>query len=98
MARNTAQRSPSDARFDLRLPETAKARIEQAAELLGSTATEFVRKAADEAARKVLADHERTVLTENDRKAFFAALLAPGKPSEALLEAAARHKKLVKPS
>jgi uncharacterized protein (DUF1778 family) len=90
-----ARKSRVDARFDLRLPEPAKNRIERAAEITGRTATEFVRAAADNAARKVLADHEKTVLTESDRKVFFAALLKPAKPSRALLDAAKRHKKLV---
>jgi len=90
-----ARKARVDARFDLRLPEPAKDRIERAAEITGSTTTEFVRAAADDAARKVLADYENTVLVEDDRKVFFAALLNPGKPSQVLLDAAERHKKLV---
>jgi uncharacterized protein (DUF1778 family) len=86
------------ARLDLRLPEQTKSRIERAAEITGSSATEFVRTAADDAARKVLADYEQTVLTGADRKAFFAALLNPEKPSPDLLDAARRHKKLVSKS
>lgn len=95
MVRGAGRKSRIDARFDLRLPEPAKDRIERAAEITGSTATEFVRAAADSAAQKVLADYEKTVLSENDRKVFFAALLNPAKPSQALLDAAKRHKKLV---
>ncbi len=88
-------KSRIDARFDLRLPERTKERIERAAEILGSTATEFVRTAADDAAQKILADYERTVLSDKDRKAFFAALRKPAKPSQTLVAAARRHKKLV---
>lgn len=96
MSTTGAARKPRvDARFDLRLPESAKDRIERAAEITGSTATDFVRTAADNAAQKVLADYEKTVLSENDRKVFFAALLNPGTPSQALMDAAARHRKLV---
>lgn len=92
----TAKKLRADARFDLRLSGQAKDHIDRAAELIGSTATEFVRTAALSAAKKVLEDYERTVLTENDRKMFFAALLNPEKPSQALLDAARRHKKLVR--
>ncbi len=91
----TARRSRADARFDLRLPELAKERIERAAEILGSTATEFVRTAADDAAQRVLAEYERTMLRENDRTVFFAALLDPAAPATALLDAADRHAKTV---
>lgn len=91
----TVKKLRVDARFDLRLSQQVKDHIDRAAELVGSTATEFVRTAALSAAKKVLEDYEQTALTENDRKMFFAALLNPAKPSQALLDAARRHKKLV---
>jgi uncharacterized protein (DUF1778 family) len=89
------RKSRVDARLDLRLSEPTKERIDRAAKITGRTATEFVRTAAESAAQKVLAEYERTILAEDERELFFAALLNPGSPSKALLEAAERHKRLV---
>lgn len=87
---------PKTARMEQRTKPHVKAEIQRAAALLGVDETTFITSVAYERARETIRDHQRTVLAPEDQAAFFAALDAPAKPSKALKEAVALHKKLVR--
>jgi uncharacterized protein (DUF1778 family) len=79
-------------RLNARITPSAKAVLERAASLEGRSITDFVVAKAMEAAVRSIVDHERVVLTEREREAFFAALLAPPKPSDRARRAVARYR------
>ena len=85
---SAAPDEPRTARMEQRTKPRVKARIRQAAALLGVDETAFVIGAALARADAVIAEHERTLLAAADREAFFAALDAPAEPTEALRAAA----------
>jgi uncharacterized protein (DUF1778 family) len=78
-------------RIELRVGASAKELIQRAMAVTGLTAGEL----AYEGARRVLDEHERMMLTGADREAFFAALMKPPEPSEALIAALRRHRDLM---
>ena len=77
-------------RLNARITPSAKALLERASSLEGRSVTDFVVAKAMEAAVRSIADYDRIVLTEQERDRFFAALLAPPKPSERARKAAKR--------
>jgi len=89
-------KEPKTARMEHRTTPGVKKTIQDAAALLGVDETTFVTSVALERAREAIAAHERTVLRGRDRDAFFAALEAPAEPSDALLDAVALHRRIVK--
>lgn len=74
----------SDTRINLRTSPEAKALIERAAALMGTTVSSFMLQNAYEAAQRLVAQHETIVLSDRDRDAFLAAIDNPGEPTEAL--------------
>ncbi len=90
-AASDALDEPKSARMEQRLKPHVKARIQEAAALLGVDETTFVTTAAYERAEAALADRARTRLTAEDAAAFLAALDAPAAPTDALKEALALH-------
>jgi len=81
-------------RIHLRLNTLTKKKIERAAELSGATITDFVISTAVSKADQVIGEQERITLYGRDRDAFLQAVLNPEKPTKALIEAMAHHRRL----
>jgi len=82
----TLQPRGESARINLRTSPEAKALIERAAALMGTTVSGFMLQNAYEAARRLVAGHETLILADRDRNAFLAAMDNPGEPNQALKE------------
>lgn len=74
------------ARINLRTSPEAKALIERAAAIMGSTVSSFMLQNAYEAARRLVAEQEVITLSDRDRDAFLAALENPPEPTQALIK------------
>jgi uncharacterized protein (DUF1778 family) len=72
------------ARINLRTSPEAKALIERAAALMGTTVSSFMLQNAYEAAQRLVAGHDTLTLADRDRDAFLAAMDNPGEPNQAL--------------
>lgn len=77
-------------RINLRASPEAKALIERAAALMGTSVSGFMLQNAYEAARRIVADNDTLMLTQRDFEAFVAACENPLPPNEALRELLAR--------
>ncbi len=71
-------------RINLRTSPEAKALIERAAALMGTTVSGFMLQNAYEAARRIVADNDNLVLSQTAFDAFIAACEDPAEPNEAL--------------
>lgn len=71
-------------RINLRASSEAKAMIERAAALMGTTVSAFMIQNAYEAAQKLVAEWETITLSDRDRDAFLAALDNPPEPNAEL--------------
>lgn len=78
------------ARINLRTSPEAKALIERAAALMGTTVSSFLLQNAYETARRVVADHDNLVLSVEAFDAFIAAGETSPKPNENLRKLLAR--------
>lgn len=78
------------ARINLRTSPEAKALIERAAALMGTTVSGFMLQNAYEAARRVVADSDTLMLSQRDFETFIAACEKPSEPTEALRALMAR--------
>lgn len=78
------------ARINLRTSPEAKALIERAAALMGTTVSGFMLQNAYEAARRVVADNDTLVLSQQAFEAFVAACENPSEPTQALRDLMAR--------
>lgn len=85
----TAQ-TTDNARINLRTSPEAKALIERAAALMGTTVSGFMLQNAYEAARRVVADNDTLLLSQQAFEAFVAACEKPSKPNKALRDLMAR--------
>ena len=74
------------ARINLRTSPEAKALIERAAAIMGSTVSGFMLQNAYEAASRVVAQQEAITLSDRDRDAFLAMLDNPPEPPQTLIE------------
>jgi len=90
--RNPAKRKieRKSERLELRVAPSAKQTIMRAMAVSGLAAGDL----AYEGARRVLDEHERMVLTGIDRDAFLKALLNPPAPTDRLIDALKRHRRL----
>ncbi len=79
------------ARINLRTSVEAKAMIERAANLMGTTVSSFMLQNAFEAARRIVSETDTLLLTQRDFEAFAAAIENPPKPNAALRELMSRH-------
>jgi len=86
----SAQQSTASARINLRTSPEAKALIERAAALMGTTLSGFMIQNAYETARRIVADNETLVLSQQAFAAFITAGEDPSEPTEALRELMAR--------
>lgn len=88
----SAIQAPDSARINLRTSPEAKALIERAAALMGTTVSSFMLQNAYEAAQRLVAQHETIVLSDRDRDAFLAAIDNPEEPTEELKALMRRHR------
>lgn len=77
---------PESARINLRTSPEAKALIERAAAIMGSTVSSFMLQNAYEAASRVVTQQEIITLSDRDRDTFLDALDNPPEPTQALIE------------
>jgi uncharacterized protein (DUF1778 family) len=77
-------------RINLRASPEAKAMIERAAALMGTTVSAFMLQHAYEAARRVVADNDTLRLSQQAFAAFADALENPPEPTDALRQLMAR--------
>lgn len=84
--------TPTDApaRINLRTSPEAKALIERAAALMGTTVSGFMLQNAFEAARRIVADADTLLLSQQAFDAFVAACETPAEPNDALRALLAR--------
>jgi len=78
------------ARINLRTSPEAKALIERAAALMGTTVSSFMLQNAYEAARRVVADNDTLMLSQKAFDAFVATCENPSEPNPALRRLMAR--------
>lgn len=78
------------ARINLRTSAEAKAMIERAAALMGTTVSSFMLQNAYEAARRVVSEYDTLMLSQRDFDAFTEAMEHPPKPKTALRKLMAR--------
>jgi uncharacterized protein (DUF1778 family) len=74
------------ARINLRTSPEAKALIERAAAIMGSTVSGFMLQNAYEAASRLIAQQEVITLSDRDRDAFLQAIENPAEPTQALID------------
>ena len=84
-------------RINLRLCETAKRRIQQAASVEGKTVSAFIVSSALENAEKTVRRHETIALAREDATRFFDALSNPPPPNDRLRAALEEHARRVHP-
>ena len=85
----TALTSPNDiesARINLRVSPSAKALIERAAAIMGSTVSSFMLQNAYEAASRVVANNDTILLSQAGFEAFIATCENPPEPTDALIQ------------
>ena len=78
------------ARINLRTSSEAKAMIERAAALMGTTVSSFMLQNAYDAARRIVSETDTLLLTQRDFEAFTASIENPPKPKAALRKLMAR--------
>lgn len=78
------------ARINLRTSAEAKAMIERAATLMGTTVSSFMLQNAYDAARRIVSETDTLLLTQRDFEAFTASIETPPKPKAALRKLMAR--------
>ncbi len=76
--------SSESARINLRTSPEAKALIERAAEMMGSTVSGFMLQNAYEAARRIVAENDTLMLSQKAFEAFVATYENPPEPPHAL--------------
>jgi uncharacterized protein (DUF1778 family) len=82
--------SNESARINLRTSAEAKAMIERAATLMGTTVSSFMLQNAFEAARRIVSETDTLLLTQRDFETFTASIENPPKPKAALRKLMAR--------
>lgn len=80
----TAVTSSESARINLRTSPEAKALIERAAAIMGSTVSSFMLQNAYETARRIVADKDTLMLSQQAFESFVATCENPPEPTEAL--------------
>lgn len=77
-------------RINLRTSPEAKALIERAAALMGTTVSSFMLQNAYEAARRIVSDNDTLLLSQEAFAAFAASCENPPAPTDALRQLMAR--------
>ena len=78
------------ARINLRTSAEAKAMIERAAALMGTTVSSFMLQNAFDAARRIVSETDTLLMNQRDFEAFTASIENPPKPKAALRKLMAR--------
>ena len=78
------------ARINLRTSAEAKAMIERAAALMGTTVSSFMLQNAFDAARRIVSETDTLLMNQRDFEAFTASIENPPKPKSALRKLMAR--------
>jgi len=78
------------ARINLRTSAEAKAIIERAAALTGTTVSSFMLQNAFDAARRIVSETDTLLLTQRDFETFTSSIETPPKPKAALRKLMAR--------
>jgi uncharacterized protein (DUF1778 family) len=86
MPANPALTVTDSARINLRTSPEAKALIERAAAIVGSSVSSFMVQNAYEAARRIVTDKDTLILSQQAFDAFIAACDNPLEPTEALVK------------
>lgn len=86
MPANPALTVTDSARINLRTSPEAKALIERAAAIVGSSVSSFMVQNAYEAARRIVTDKDTLILSQQAFDAFIAACDNPPEPTEALVK------------
>lgn len=81
-----ATRTAESARINLRTSPEAKALIERAAAIMGSTVSSFMLQNTYEAARRIVADKDSLLLSQAAFEAFVATCEQPPEPTQALVD------------
>ena len=81
-----ASSKTESARINLRTSPEAKALIERAAAIMGSTVSSFMLQNAYEAASRVVANNDTLMLSQEAFEAFIAVCEKPAEPTEALIK------------
>lgn len=87
---STATHPPDTARINLRTSPEAKALIERAAALMGTTVSSFMLQNAYEAARRLVAENDTLQVSQQTFAHFVSACETPAEPNEALRQLMAR--------
>lgn len=82
----TAVTPSESARINLRTSPEAKALIERAAAIMGTTVSSFMLQNTYEAARRIVADKDTLMLSQQAFESFVATCENPPEPTEALRE------------
>lgn len=85
-----ATHTTESARINLRTTQEAKALIERAAGLMGTTVSSFMLQNAFEAAQRVIANNDTLLLSQQAFDAFVAVCENPAEPTDALRALLAR--------
>jgi len=93
MKSSTMKRETKTVRVEQRIRPSVKARIAQAASLLGVDESTFISSAAYREAEEVISSHQRTVLSPEDTARILAALDNPPEPTPALKAAFRKYAK-----
>lgn len=86
-----ATHANESARINLRTSTEAKALIERAAALMGTTVSSFMLQNAYEAARRIVTENNTLLMTERDFDAFTTSIENPPEPNAALRKLLERH-------
>jgi uncharacterized protein (DUF1778 family) len=86
----TTSATHQSTRINLRTSPDAKAMIERAAALMGTTLSSFMLQHAYEAAHRVVSDYDTLMLTQRDFEAFAASIETPPEPTAALRDLMSR--------
>jgi uncharacterized protein (DUF1778 family) len=84
------------ARLEARITHEQKELLQRAAALEARTVTDFVVRSVQHAAEETINRHQQAVLNAQESQAFIDALLNPAKPNQALRDAAAHYRRVVR--
>ncbi|MCB2206211.1 DUF1778 domain-containing protein [bacterium] len=90
---DTEKKPAKDRRIDLRLDAKQKALLEAAAAVTGQSLMSFIVSNSLTVAQRVLREYRDTELSVADSEIFMRLLENPEEPTEALLNAARRHRR-----
>jgi uncharacterized protein (DUF1778 family) len=94
MAVNRKSNKEAIERLAMRVPAALKDKYTRAAELRGETFSGWAKHVLDEAAERQIREHEFTHMALADRIAFMESVQSPPQPTQAVVAAAKRYRKV----